>query len=75
MTDTTSSPAADLITLDELCEMGRMGKDAYRHLRRQGKTPTAYKLGKRLYFRRADAEAWLVSTRMVRIDPPRRTNY
>lgn len=62
----------DLITLDELCAMGRMGRDAYRNLRRQGRTPVAYKMGRRLYFRRSDAEAWVLNERMVRIDPPRR---
>jgi hypothetical protein len=63
---------SDLISLDELCRMGRMGRDAYRNLRRQGRTPTAWKLGRRLYFKRSDAEAWLLSERMVRIDPPAR---
>ena len=61
----------ELITLDELCEMGKFSKQSYRGLRQQGKTPVAYKMGKRLYFKRGDAEAWLVNVRMVRIDPPR----
>jgi hypothetical protein len=71
MTTNAADHLADLITLDELCSMGRMGKDGYRSLRRQGKTPTAYRIGRRLYFRRDDAEKWLVTTRAVRIDPPR----
>jgi len=62
----------DLIDLAELCEMGKLTKDSYRQLRRQGKTPVAYKMGRNLYFKRADAEAWLVNVRMVRLDPPRR---
>jgi predicted DNA-binding transcriptional regulator AlpA len=66
------SLAEELITLDELCEMARMGRDAYRNLRRQGRTPVAYKMGRRLYFRRSEAEAWVINERMMRIDPPRR---
>jgi len=61
----------ELITLDELCEMAKMTKPTYQGLRRQGKTPVAYRMGRRLYFKRGDAEAWLVNVRMVRIDPPR----
>ena len=51
--------------------MGKFSKQSYRGLRQQGKTPVAYKMWKRLYFKRGDAEAWLVNVRMVRIDPPR----
>ncbi len=60
----------DLIDLDQLCELGRMGKDAYRHQRRQGTTPPAYKIGRRLYFKRADALEWLHTVRMVPLDVP-----
>lgn len=62
----------DLIDLAQLCEMGKMTKASYRQLRAQGKTPTAYKMGRNLYFRKADAEQWLLNVRMVRMDPPRR---
>lgn len=62
----------DLIDLAELCAMAKMTKDNYRQLRRQGKTPVAYKMGRALYFKKADAEQWLVNVRMVRMDPPRR---
>jgi hypothetical protein len=60
----------DLIDLDELCEMGRMGKDSYRHQRRQGKTPPAFKIGRRLYFKRSDALTWLHTVRMIPVDVP-----
>ena len=62
----------DLIDLGELCQMGKFSKDAYRSLRRKGLTPTAYKMGRNLYFKRSDAEQWLVNVRMVRLDPPKR---
>jgi hypothetical protein len=62
----------DLIDLGELCELGKFSKDAYRALRRRGLTPVAYKMGRNLYFKRSDAEAWLLNVRMVRLDPPKR---
>ena len=62
----------DLIDLAELCERGKMTKASYRQLRAQGKTPVAYKMGRSLYFRKTDAEQWLLNVRMVRLDPPRR---
>ena len=61
----------ELITLDELYEMAKMTKPTYQGLRQQGRTPVAYRMGRRLYFKRGDADAWLVNVRMVRIDPPR----
>jgi hypothetical protein len=64
----TAPPPTDLITLDELCEMGRMGKEAYRHLRRQGRAPSGFKIGRRLYFERRVAEAWMRNVRMVPTD-------
>lgn len=57
----------DLVTLDELCEMGFMGKDNYRHMRRAGKTPPAIKIGRRLYFRKKEAEDWVRNVRMVSV--------
>ena len=61
----------ELITLDELCELGKLSKRSYSCLRQQGKTPVAYKMGKRLYFKRGDVQTWLTTVRMIRMDPPR----
>jgi hypothetical protein len=63
----------EVITLDELCEIGRLSKRSYRCLREQGRTPVAYRMGRRLYFKRGDVQAWMTTVRMVRIDPPRPT--
>ncbi|MSW81588.1 MAG: helix-turn-helix domain-containing protein [Actinobacteria bacterium] len=63
----------EVITLDELCEIGQLSKRSYRCLREQGRTPVAYRMGRRLYFKRGDVQAWMTTVRMVRIDPPRPT--
>ncbi len=65
----------ELITLDELCELGKFSKESYRSLRQRGKTPVAYKMGKRLYFKRGDVQVWLTAVRMVRMDPPKPVNW
>lgn len=61
----------DLVILDELCEIGKLSKRSYRCLREQGRTPVAYRMGRRLYFKRGDVQAWMTTVRMVRIDPLR----
>lgn len=63
----------DLIDLDELCRLGRMGKDAYRHQRRQGRTPQAYRIGRKLFFRRSDALDWLETVRVIPVIAPAAT--
>jgi predicted site-specific integrase-resolvase len=72
---TTSKKAQtfDLATawsLDELCERAGIAKSTYRHLAKTGRVPTAYKVGRRLWFRPEDAQRWLDS-RVIRIDPVR----
>ena len=70
------STAFDLdtaISLDELCERARISKTTYRWLKKEGRVPTAYKVGRRLYFTPTDATKWLES-RVQRIDPVRPTN-
>lgn len=55
---------SQFITLDELCAIGKFGHDGYRALRRQGKAPTAYKMGRRLMFLKTEVDEWFFSTRL-----------
>ena len=59
----------NLIDLDAFCELARMGRDGYRALRRQGRTPEAIKMGRRIYFDRDDAIRWVKEVRMIRLQP------
>jgi hypothetical protein len=60
-------PLSDLVTIDWLCERARVGKAGLRNIRRNGRGPTSYKMGRRLYFRRTEAEDWLRNVRLVRV--------
>ena len=54
------------LTLDDLCDLAGMSKSGYRSMRQLGKTPPAYRRGKRLVFRRSDVDTWLATTRITR---------
>lgn len=58
---TTTLNLDTLITLDELCERAKITKSGFRTIRQQGKAPKGYKIGRRIYFDPADADAWLAS--------------
>lgn len=60
MTTTTLDLDA-LVTLDELCDRAKITKSGFRTLRQMGRAPRHYKIGRRIYFDPADAEAWLAS--------------
>lgn len=51
--------AADLLSLDEVCELGKITKSGFRTLRQTGQTPPVVRIGRRAYCRRSDVEAWL----------------
>jgi len=51
----------NLLTLDEVCDIARITKSGYRHLRAIGRAPRAVRMGRRLYFDRADIDSWLAS--------------
>ena len=55
------------LTLDEVCERGKITKSGFRTLKQQGRTPPGYKVGRRVYFLPADVERWLAG-RIVKID-------
>lgn len=60
MTTTTLDLDA-LVTLDDLCSRAKITKSGFRTLRQMGRVPRHYKIGRRIYFDPADAEAWLAS--------------
>lgn len=51
----------DLLTFDETAEGLRMTPSNLRYLRSQGRAPRMVKIGRRLYCRRADLEAFLAA--------------
>ena len=51
--------AADLLSLDEVCELGKLTKSGFRTLRQTGQTPPGIRIGRRAFFRRDDVELWL----------------
>jgi predicted DNA-binding transcriptional regulator AlpA len=55
----TTTADDDLLTLDEVCELGRITPSGFRNLRQQGRVPQGWRIGRRLYFRRTDVETWL----------------
>lgn len=51
--------ADDLIPLARVCELGRITPSGFRNLRQQGRVPAGVRIGRQLWFRRTDVEAWL----------------
>lgn len=49
----------DLLLLEEVAELCRQPVSTIRWLRHRGQGPPAFKVGRRLVFRRAEVEAWL----------------
>lgn len=62
-TDTTT-----LLSLDEVCALGKITKSGFRNLKQQGRVPVGYKIGRRMWFRPEDVDTWLAG-RIQRIDP------
>ena len=58
----------ELLTLDEVCRLGKITKSGFRSLRQQGRVPAHYKIGRRNFFDPAEVDAWL-ATRIQRIEP------
>lgn len=52
------------IDLPELLLRGKFGRDGYNRLRRQGRTPTGYKIGRKLWFSEAEVSEWLTTQRV-----------
>lgn len=60
---TSTNPADELLTLDELCTMLKMTKGAVYKQRSRGTGPTGYLIGRELRFKHGDVLAWLESKR------------
>jgi hypothetical protein len=52
------------IDLPELLLRGKFGRDGFNRLRRQGRTPTGYKIGRKLWFSEAEVTEWLTTQRV-----------
>jgi len=55
----------DLIDLPELLRRARFGRDGYTAMRRQGRTPQAFRFGRKLWFSEAEVNEWLATQRIV----------
>lgn len=55
----------DLIDLPELLRRARFGRDGYTAMRRQGRTPRAFRFGRKLWFSEAEVDEWLATHRIV----------
>jgi excisionase family DNA binding protein len=49
----------DLLLLPEVARLTRLSESTIRWLRHHGRGPAAFRLGRRLVFRRGEVEAWL----------------
>lgn len=66
---TSNDPQDELLTVDELCRMLRVTRDAIYQRRARGSGPTAYRLGRRLFFKRRDVMAWVEAQREMPAEP------
>ncbi|MGD7707743.1 helix-turn-helix transcriptional regulator [Microlunatus sp. Y2014] len=48
-----------LLTIEEAAERTRLSVNTLRFLRREGRGPKSGKLGRRIFFRQADLDAWI----------------
>lgn len=58
-TQPRSAPEPEFLTIKDLAEMLGLPLSGIYRWRRLGVTPPAIKVGKHVWFRRADVEAWL----------------
>ena len=52
------------VDLPELQRQARFGRDGYYAMKRQGRTPRAYRIGRKLWFSRAEVQQWLATERI-----------
>ena len=57
------APLSDLLTTDEACRYLRLSRPTLERRRLNGEEPVFIRLGKRIYYQRADLDAWLVLSR------------
>ena len=51
----------EIITIKEVAQLTQLSKSAIYKLTRAGKLPHSKPNGKKMYFRRSDIEAWMMS--------------
>lgn len=66
--DATPSPD-DLLLIHEVATITRRSVDTLRWLRHKGEGPRGHRAGRRVYFRRADVDAWLAEQERQGADP------
>lgn len=49
----------DLLTIAEVAEMAKMTSDALRYMRKDGRGPDGFRLGKHVVFRRGKVRQWI----------------
>jgi excisionase family DNA binding protein len=59
--DAEAGPS-NLLTTDEACRYLRLSRPTLERRRLAGEEPVYVRLGKRIYYRRADLEAWLAKS-------------
>lgn len=69
----TRPQTSDLLTTDEAGTFLRLSRPTLERRRLAGEVPAFVRLGRRIYYRRADLEAWLAESRCSqaqRVGPP-----
>ena len=62
-TEASRPQASDLLTTDEACRYLRLSQPTLERRRLAGEEPVFVRLGRRIYYRRADLEGWLARSR------------
>lgn len=57
----------DLMLIEEVAEQSRTPVATLRYMRVRGEGPPAFKVGRRLLYRRADVQAWLEAARTQQV--------
>lgn len=52
------------VDLPELLRRARFGRDGYTAMRRQGRTPRAFRVGRKLWFSESEVQRWLLEERI-----------
>jgi len=65
--DTTPSPD-DLLLMDEVALITRRSVDTLRWLRHKGEGPAGFRMGRRVYFRRAAVTGWIAEQERKQLD-------
>jgi excisionase family DNA binding protein len=59
---TASVPASPLMTTDEVADYTRLSVETLRYFRQREEGPRWAKLGRRVFYRRQDVDAWIAAS-------------